>query len=88
MPYNGDLFHGSLAKAVLNAIVHRKIDRPRREVAKDGRPKTAIEATETVVLEDVLDCVWIEDGGLNRRTLSRWFVGRPSQQNPSPATPS
>ena len=48
----------TFAKMTLDAVVDRKVDGPGREVSKDGRPETTVEAADAVVLEDVFDGRW------------------------------
>ena len=58
--------YGSLAKVSLNTIVHGEVYRPGREIAEYCRPQAAIEAADAVVLEDVLDGVWVGSEALNK----------------------
>ena len=57
-----DLSRGTFAEMALDAVVHRKVDGPGREVSEDGRPETAVETADAVVLEDVFDGRWSTRG--------------------------
>lgn len=61
MSYNWDVFYWSYSEAVLDPVVDRKVYRPSRKIAQDGRTQPAVHASQAIMLEDVLDCVWIRD---------------------------
>ena len=50
------------AEPVFYAVVYRKVNCPRREVAQDRRPQSAIEAANAVVLEDRFESGWKQIG--------------------------
>lgn len=57
-----DLSRGTFAEMALDAVVDRKVNSPGREVSEDGRPETAVQAADAVVLEDVFDGRWSTQG--------------------------
>ena len=67
MAHAFDFRQGLLAEMPLDAVVDREVDGPGGEVSEDGGTKTAIHATETVVLDNVFDGVWARRGGKDVR---------------------
>ena len=67
MPDALDFAERLLTKVPLDPVVDREVDGPGREVSEDGGTKTAIHATETVVLDNVFDGVWARRGGKDVR---------------------
>ena len=41
------------AEAGFDPVIHGEVDGPRRKIAEDGRPETAVKSTQTVVQYDV-----------------------------------
>lgn len=55
----------------LNAIIHRKIYRPCREISQNGGSQTAIHASKAIVVYDRLDSLCIDT-----KTRSDWAWGQ------------
>ena len=49
---------------LLDPVIHGEVDGPRRKIAEDGRPETAVQPTKAIVLDDVAKsaCVVVVGG--------------------------
>ena len=72
MSYSWCLFYPLFSEVILDAVIDCKVDGPCREVAEYGWTEPAVHSSYAIVLEDVLDCVWIRTHKRwERRTLSK-----------------
>ena len=67
------------SEVILDAVIDRKVDGPSGEVAKDSWTEPAVHAPNAIVLEDVLDCVWIR----TQERVGETYVEQDGLQTPN-----
>ena len=54
------------AEAGFDPVIHGEVDCPRRKIAEDSRPETAVKSTQTIVQDDVAKCGCSSDNDTRR----------------------